>query len=86
MPAEKKLLKGTYAVKKSKKGNYYLSYTTKKGKTLFVNLIKDNKKFIPSIPEGAIEVEISFSGYKYGDNNITLFGVTDMSYLKGVKL
>ena len=62
--------------KKSKKGNLYLA-SVKDGKQSLVSLVKDNKKYTPSLVEGQA-YNVEFTGYKLDEEKkiVTLFGVT----------
>ena len=79
---ERKIMTKTVEVKTSKKGNRYLTVKGKDDKWLFVNLVKDNKVYIPTIPKSARELEVNFTSYKYDDENsrLVLFGVTDLVF------
>lgn len=79
---ERKIMTKTVEVRTSKAGNRYLAVKSKDDKNFFVNLVKDNKKFIPTIPKSAREVEINFTSFLYDDENhrLVLFGVTDLVF------
>ena len=79
---ERKIMTKTVEVKTSKAGNRYLAVKGRDEKNYFVNLIKDNKKFIPTIPKSSRELEVSFTSFLYDDENhrLVLFGVTDLVF------
>ena len=79
---ERKIMTKTVEVKTSKAGNRYLAVKGRDEKNYFVNLIKDNKKFIPTIPKSARELEVSFTSFLYDDENhrLVLFGVTELVF------
>ena len=79
---ERKIMTKTVEVKTSKAGNRYLAVKGRDEKNYFVNLVKDNKKFIPTIPKSARELEVSFTSFLYDDENhrLVLFGVTDLVF------
>lgn len=74
----------------------YLYVNTKKGDKMFlVNLVKDNKKHVLSIPKGSKQVDINCTGYIYAHkghkdqsgteikvNTLTLFNVSDVVFSK----
>ena len=73
---EQKVMTKTVVCKKSKAGNLYLA-EVKEGKTLLVNLIKNNKRYVPKMKEGN-EYDIEFTSYKLDSENnvIALFNVS----------
>ena len=92
MPNIKKIL--TFSVnvgigKESKQP--YLFVNNKKGDKMFlVNLIKDSKKHVLSVPKGSTSVDITCTSYLYkfkNDkdqkvNSLTLFDVRDVVFSK----
>ncbi len=76
--AEKQTFKKVIRVGTSKKGNPYFFIETKTGKLVFVNLIKDNKLFVPTLKHGVRALEVEYTGYinDYDNDNQTLFNVT----------
>lgn len=74
----------------------YLFVNNKKGDKMYlVNLVKDNKKYVLSIPKGSTKVDISCTGYLYEHkgqkdktgtvvtvNRLTLFNVSDVVFSK----
>ncbi len=76
--AEKQVFNKVIQVGTSKKGNPYFFIKTKAGKLIFVNLIADNKLFVPTLKHGVRALEVEYTGYinDYGNNNQTLFNVT----------
>ena len=76
--AKKQVFKKVILVGTSKKGNPYFFIKTKTDKLVFVNLINDNKKFVPKIKDGVKALEVEYSSYNnnYNNNNQTLFNVT----------
>lgn len=74
----------------------YLFVNTKKGDKMYlVNLVKDNKKHVLSIPKGSTKVDISCTSYLYEHkghkdnsgnenkvNTLTLFNVSDVVFSK----
>ena len=76
--AEKQTFKKVIRVGTSKKGEPYFFIETKTGKLVFVNLIADNKLFVPTLKHGVRALEVEYSGYikDYQNDNLTLFNVT----------
>lgn len=73
----------------------YLFVNNKKGDKMYlVNLVKDNKKHVLSIPKGSTKVDIGCTGYLYEHkghkrngrevtvNTLTLFNVSDVVFSK----
>lgn len=83
-----KIMQRSCDVKISKKGQPYLVTKSKGGKTYFVNLVKNNKAYKLKIPQNVVSAEVSFTSFKFDfDKNIlTLFNVTDVSFVKGAQL
>lgn len=80
---ERKIMTKTVKIATSKAGNVYMYVMGKDGKTrYFVNLVKDNKAYIPSYPKGAKEVDINFTSYEYNDidHRLVLFNVSDLVF------
>ena len=75
--AKKHIFKKVIQVGTSKKGNPYFFIKTKTDKLVFVNLIKDNKKFVPTIKDGVKALEVEYESYinDYNNDNQTLFNV-----------
>ena len=84
---EKKTFSREVEVGKSSKGNTYFYITAKDGKKVFINLIKDNKKFVPNFKDNTVALEISFTSYNkdFENNNrqITYFNVEVLSEIRG---
>lgn len=76
--AKKHVFRKTIQVGTSKKGNPYFFIKTKAGKLVFVNLIADNKKFVPTIKDDVKFLEVEYESYinDYDNDNQTLFNVT----------
>ena len=76
--SKKQTFKKVIQVGTSKKGNPYFFIKTKTDKLVFVNLIKDNKKFVPTIKDGVKALEVEYTSYinDYDNDNQTLFNVT----------
>lgn len=72
----KKVMTRLCVCKKSKAGNLYLA-TESNGKSLLVNLIKDNKRYTPKLKEGN-SYDVDFTSYQVDEENnvIALFGVS----------
>ena len=81
---EKKIMTKTVSISVSKAGNPYLNIEGKNQKRYFVNLIKENKAFTPTIPYGSKEVEVHFTSFSYDDENsrLALFGVSELIFKK----
>ena len=81
--AEKQTFKKVIQVGTSKKGNPYFFIETKTGKLVFVNLIVDNKLFVPTLKHGVRALEVEYSSYikDYQHDNLTLFNVTIVNEL-----
>lgn len=76
--AKKQVFKKVIQVGTSKKGNPYFFIKTKAGKLVFVNLIVDNKLFVPTLKDGVKALEVEYTSYinDYDNDNQTLFNVT----------
>ena len=76
--AEKQVFKKVINVGTSKKGEPYFFIETKTGKLVFVNLIADNKLFVPTLKHGVRALEVEYTSYikDYHNDNLTLFNVT----------
>ncbi len=76
--SKKQTFKKVIQVGSSKKGNPYFFIKTKVDKLVFVNLIKDNKKFVPTLKDGVKALEVEYTSYinDYDNDNQTLFNVT----------
>jgi hypothetical protein len=72
----KKVMTRLCVCKKSKAGNLYLA-TDSNGKSLLVNLIKDNKRYTPKLKEGN-SYDVDFTSYALDEENnvIALFNVS----------
>lgn len=79
---ERKIMTKTIQVATSKKGVRYLFTTSKDGNKMFVNLVKDNRGYTPTIPASAKEVDVEFTSFKYDDENkrLVLFGVSTLLF------
>lgn len=71
------------------KGSKFLYIRTKKdekgeSKLIFINLIKDGKKYIPSNLDGVKSIDVNYTSYNtdYEKGNITLFNVSNLVYYK----
>lgn len=82
--SKKQVFKKIIQVGTSKKGKPYFFIRTKAGKLVFVNLIADNKKFVPKIKDDVKFLEVEYTSYinDYDNDNQTLFNVkvTDELY------
>ena len=80
---ERKEMSRVVDVVTSKNGNVFLSTLDKNNKMMFVNLIKDNKKFSPKIPKSAKSAEVTFTSYLFDDENkrLVLFDVKDITFM-----
>ena len=72
---EVKIMTRTVDIKTSKIGTKFFAVIGKDDKMLFVNLVKDNKAFLPKLPASAKQFDVDFTSYKQEDNRLVLFGV-----------
>ena len=81
--SKKQTFKKVIRVGTSKKGEPYFFIETKTGKLVFVNLIVDNKLFVPTLKHGVRALEVEYSSYikDYQHDNLTLFNVTIVNEL-----
>ena len=81
--AKKQTFKKVIRVGTSKKGEPYFFIETKNGKIVFINLIADNKLFVPTLKHGVRALEVEYTSYinDYDNDNQTLFNVTVVNEL-----
>ena len=72
---EVKIMTKTVDIKTSKKNTKFFAVKGKDDKMLFVNLVKDNKAYLPELPKWANRLDVDFTSYKQEDNRLVLFGV-----------
>ena len=78
-----------------KDGTPYLYLKTKENVLVFINLVKENKRFMPIIKKGTVALQVNYTSYQRSDRvkegevvdttkplNTTLFNVTDIVQLK----
>ena len=83
----------TINVGKSKTGKQFLYQKDKKTNDfIFVNLVKEGKRYNLATPKNVDSVDITCTSYKYRDKvedkprTLTLFNVTDFVFTKGISL
>lgn len=77
---EVKIMTRTVDIKTSKKNTKFFAVKGKDDKMLFVNLVKDNKAFLPKLPASAKQFDVDFTSYKIEDNRLVLFGVENLVF------
>ena len=70
----------TVDIKTSKKNTKFFAVKGKDDKMLFVNLVKDNKAYLPKLPATAKQFDVDFTSYKQEDNRLVLFGVENLVF------
>lgn len=71
-----------------KTGSKFLFIKTKAGKMVFVNLVKDSKRFNPEIKDGIKAIEVEYTSYATKDesgnytDNMTLFNANIVAHYK----
>ena len=77
---EVKIMTRTVDIKTSKKGTKFFSIMGKDDKMVFVNLVKDNKSYLPKLPKDAKTFDVDFTSYKFEDNRLVLFGCDNLVF------
>lgn len=81
MSEEKKVFTKNVLVGTSKeKGVKFLYIKTKAGELVFINLVKDSKKYQPKIADGVKSLDVSYTSYNSDreKKQMTLFNVQDV--------